>query len=343
MATSAPFGGGAAPQAERGARWKQVSLLVAKVAISVGLLSFLLRRIPAHQFRDVMLEARLEWLAAAGALLFASNVLGSWQWSRLLRAAEIRMPFWKALAYYHVGLFFNNFLPANIGGDLARITDSARYGPTKTAALSAVLMDRLIGTIALASLALFTALPVLDRFHLTVIYLALVGFFVLSVTLLWAVFQPALLPALERLLARVGLGRLSPHLDDLARRLTRYRGERALLLGMFGVALVTQISRVGVHALVARALALEVPLVYFFLFVPILAVIVSLPISLNGIGVREGAGILLFGLVGVDRAPAFSLQFLTYLVAVAVSLIGGLVFLLRIPRRRAEARSPGRI
>ena len=58
---------------------------------------------------------------------------------------------------------------------------------------------------------------------------------------------------------------------------------------------------------------------------PLLAVIVSLPISFNGIGVREGAGIVLFGLVGVERAPAFSLQFLTYLVMVAVSLLGLMV------------------
>jgi uncharacterized membrane protein YbhN (UPF0104 family) len=93
-----------------------------------------------------------------------------------------------------------------------------------------------------------------------------------------------------------------------------------------------------VHALVAHALGLQVPLLYFFLFVPLLAVIVSLPISFNGIGVREGAGIVLFGLVGVGRAQAFSFQFLTYLVMVAVSMLGGLVFLVRIPQRRARAR-----
>jgi len=76
--------------------------------------------------------------------------------------------------------------------------------------------------------------------------------------------------------------------------------------------------------------------------VPLLAVIVTLPISFNGIGVREGAGILLFGLAGVDRTRAFSLQFTTYLVAVAVSLIGGLVFLARLPGRAAEARQERR-
>jgi uncharacterized membrane protein YbhN (UPF0104 family) len=135
---------------------------------------------------------------------------------------------------------------------------------------------------------------------------------------------------------------VGPALEDLATRLAHYRGRRTMFLGLFALALVIQISRVGVHILVARALGVDLPVPYFFLFVPLLAVIVSLPISLNGIGVREGAGIVLFGLVGVGRAAAFSLQFTTYLVAVAVSMLGGLVFLMRAPGRRAQARETGR-
>jgi uncharacterized membrane protein YbhN (UPF0104 family) len=319
---------------------KHALLIGAKALVSVGLLAFLFARIPLDQFANAARDVRPEWLVAAGLLLLGSNLLGAWQWSRLLQVVEIRIPFWKVCAYYHVGLFFNNFLPAGIGGDIARVADASRHGPTKTAALSAVVMDRLIGTVAIASLALVTTLPAIDRFHLTLVYLAVVGFFVLSVTLVWAVFHPALLPACERLLARVGLGGLSPHLDDLAARLAGFRERRGLFIGLFAIAAVTQICRIGVHALVARGLGLDIPLVYFFLFVPLLAVIVSMPISFNGIGVREGAGIVLFGLVGVSRAQAFSLQFLTYMVMVAVSLLGGLVFLVRIPHRRARARQP---
>jgi hypothetical protein len=324
---------------EGGAIGRQhVLLAVAKAIVSAGLLLFLFKRIPLDQFAVAARGVRAEWLVAAGALLVGSNLLGAWQWSRLLQVVEIRIPFWKVIAYYHVGLFFNNFLPAGIGGDIARVADSSRHGATRTAALSAVMMDRLIGTVAIASLALVTTLPAIDRFHLTLVYLAVVGFFALSVTLVWAIFHPALLPACERLLARVGLGGLSPHLDELAERLAGFRERRGLFMGLFAIALLTQISRIGVHALVAQGLGIRTPLVYFFLFVPLLAVIVSLPISFNGIGVREGAGIVLFGLVGVDRAQAFSLQFLTYLVMVAVSLLGGLVFLVRIPHRRARAR-----
>ena len=324
---------------ERAARfgWKRRVLLGAKLLFSLGLIVFLLGRIPVGQLRSALREVDPTWLVAAAALFVVSNILGSLQWSRLLEAVDIRIPFWKVCAYYHVGLFFNNFLPANIGGDIARVSDAARYGQTRTAAVSAVMMDRLIGTVALGGLALVTSLPAIDRFHLTVVYLSLVGFFALGLLVLWAVFHPVLLGFLIGVLRRLGLGRFGPQLDELESRLGVYRTRPALIVATMGVAVLTQVSRIGVHALVARSLGLDLPLSYFFLFVPLLAVIVSLPISLNGIGVREGAGVALFGLVGVDSAQAFSLQFITYLVAVAVSLLGGLVFLARIPRRRAAS------
>ena len=311
---------------------KQVLMIALKVLFSVALIVLLLWRIPFANVAGALRDADPRWLGAAAVVMLASNLLGSYQWWRLLHVVDIRIPLWKACAYYHIGLFFNNFLPANIGGDIARVADSSRHGSSTGAAVSAVLMDRLIGTVALAGLAV-------DRFHLAVAYLCLVAFFVLSVLLLWGLFHPASLPALERVLTRVGLGRLGPHLDDLAARIEAYRGARFLLARMLVVATGTQLMRIAVHALVARALGLHVPLQYFLLFVPLLAVIVSLPISLNGLGVREGVGVLLFGLIGVDRARAFSLQFLTYVVAVAVSLLGGLAYLIRIPQRRAAARS----
>jgi uncharacterized protein (TIRG00374 family) len=318
---------------------RRAMLITLKVAFSVALIAFLLWRIPLARVAVALASADPRWLAAAAGVMLLSNLLGSYQWWRLLRVADIRIPLWKACTYYHIGLFFNNFLPANIGGDIARVADSSRHGGTTGAAVSAVMMDRLIGTVALASLALVTTLPAVDHFHLALAYLCLVAFFVISVGLLWGLFHPRLLPAIERALARVGLGRLSPHLDELALRLEAYRGARALLARMLVVATVTQLMRIGVHFLVSRALGLHISLQYFLLFVPLLAVIVSLPISLNGLGLREGAGVLLFGLIGVDRPRAFSLQFLTYLVAVAVSLLGGFAYLIRIPQRRAAARS----
>jgi len=321
---------------------RTIAFFAAKMTVSVLLFAFLFSRVQWSNVSVMLAHARFQWIVAAFLLLIASNVLGSYQWNRLLRAVDIRIPFWKVLAYYHVGLFFNNFLPANVGGDFARIMDASRSGQSRATALSTVLLDRMIGTVALGGLAVMTTLPAIDHFHLAAAYLGVLGFFLLAVTMLWAVFHPVLLATVERLMRRIGLGRFTPTLDELSERLAQFRGRRGLFVELLTVASAVQVMRIGVHVLVARALMLHVALPYFFLFVPLLAVIVSLPISLNGIGVREGAGILLFGLVGLDRGSAFSLQFTTYLVAVSVSLLGGLVFLVRIPYRRAVARNPRR-
>jgi len=277
-------------------------------------------------------------------VMLASNVLGAFQWNRLLATVGIRIPFWKVVAYYHVGLFFNNFLPANVGGDFARVVDASRSGAaSRASAFSAVLMDRMIGTVALGGLAVLTTLPAMGELKLSTAWLVtfyggVTAFFVLGVVMLWAIVHPRFLRTLEALLGRIGLGRLKPALDDLSERLANFRGRPRLFRELFAVAAAVQVMRIGVHVLVARALGLHVPLPYFFLFVPLLAVIVSLPISLNGIGVREGAGVVLFGLVGVSQSMAFTLQFTTYLVAVAISLLGGGVFFARMLFRRAESR-----
>jgi len=308
----------------------------------VALFAWLFRPLQWSQIGPALKHADPRWVAAAAALLFASHLLASYQWERLLRAVGIDIPFWKVASYYHVGLFFNNFVPANVAGDLARTLDAARAGSTRATALSTVLLDRLLGTVALGLVAVVTTLPAIDRFHLAAAYGGVLVFFLGAVVMLRAVLEPRALTVLERLLVRVGLARLLPALDELSGRLAAFRGQRPLLLALSGLAMLVQLMRIGVHVLFARALGLHIGLAYFCLFVPLLAVIVSLPISLNGIGVREGAGMLLFGLIGVGRADAFALQFGTYLVAVGVSLIGGLVFLARIPSRRAQARNPRR-
>jgi hypothetical protein len=321
---------------------RALALLGAKVLVSALLFAWLFQRVDWSAIRPTLGAASPAGVLAAAALLLASHLLASYQWSRLLAAVGISLPFWKVAAYYHIGLFFNNLVPGNVAGDLMRTLDASRTGSSRATALSTVLLDRLIGTVALGGVAVLTTIPALDRFRLAAAYGGVLAFFAVALLVLRAVLEPRVLAALERALSGVGLGRFSPVLDELAVRLAAFRGRRRLLLGLFGVALVVQVMRIGVHVLFARALGLAVPTAYFFLFVPLLAVIVSLPISLNGIGVREGAGMLLFGLVGLDRSSSFALQFGTYLVAVGVSLLGGLMFLVRILTRRAVARDPRR-
>ena len=115
--------------------WKGSLALLAKMALSATLMAFLFSRVPVRSLAGSLRQADWRWLGLAFSVLLASNVLGAYQWWRLLGAVGTRIPFWKVCTYYHVGLFFNNFLPAGIGGDIARVVDASRYGPTRGAAI----------------------------------------------------------------------------------------------------------------------------------------------------------------------------------------------------------------
>ena len=188
------------------------------------------------------------------------------------QAVEIRIPFWKVCAYYHVGLFFNNFLPANIGGDIARVLDASRYGPTRAAALSAVMMDRLIGTVALAGLALVTTLPAIDRFHLRWSTSRVVAFFALSVMVLWAVLPPGAAARRSSACWRASDSAGSSRSSTSWRRGSPDFREPAPA-AVRGCSRSRRVMQVVAHRRAraggARARASTSPLLYFFLFVPL--------------------------------------------------------------------------
>ena len=108
------------------------------------------------------------------------------------------------------------------------------------------------------------------------------------------------------------------------------------IVNLLLLALVVQFLRVATHVLVGRALGVEMTFglfLSFYIFIPLLGLVMILPISLNGLGVREGTGILLFTTVGFSDERALLLEFITYVVMVAVSIIGGVLFLQRHLRR----------
>jgi uncharacterized membrane protein YbhN (UPF0104 family) len=80
-----------------------------------------------------------------------------------------------------------------------------------------------------------------------------------------------------------------------------------------------------------------VPLAYFFLYVPLITVLAMLPVSVAGLGVREGGVVFFFGKVGVDPATALGMSLIWFSLTVLVSAIGGLALLLDLHLAKREA------
>jgi len=314
------------------ARFK-IPLLVLKILLSLALFAYVVAKVSPGHVWATMRDADPTLLALAAALFLFSSLVGSWLWGRLLRAQGVAIPYSKAASYYFVGLFFNNFLPSNVGGDITRITDASRHADRMTSVFSATLMERLIGVVSIGFLAVVASFAALHTLHLVAVAWTTLAIFLTAVTLFVSVFHRGALEFLERPFRAVGALRVERALARLLDDLHGFRSETGALVSAFVASTIVQISRICVHYIVGLALGVQISIAYYFLFVPVLAALISLPISLNGIGVREGAAVVLFQMAGLTREQSFSIPFLTYVIAVLVSLLGGLIFVSRTPRR----------
>ncbi|MEE9269802.1 MAG: lysylphosphatidylglycerol synthase transmembrane domain-containing protein [Candidatus Krumholzibacteria bacterium] len=304
-----------------------------KLVVSAGLLGFLFGKISISDIFNLVRTLDRRAVAAAVGVFFASNLLGALQWHLLLSSSGIRLSFGRSFRFYFVGLFFNNFLPANIGGDAVKVYNVTRIGSSVYQVVAVTLLDRLIGIFALCLLASVATLILLGSPHeLGSLWLYLVIFLgCMTPALGFYFFDP-----LGRLL-RGFIGLIRPLSFDkrgaaILDQMGQFKSRRLFVMKLILLSLVIQSLRITTHLLVGISLGIQVEATMalaFFVFVPLLSLAMIPPITINGLGVREALGILLFAQVGIARTSAFTLEFLTYLVAVAVSLLGFVFFLAR--------------
>src|SRR5215203_4957795 len=134
-------------------RARSIAISTVKAAVSIGLLWILFSRVDVSRLWSVAREASPLWLAAALLLYLAMVLASAFRWDVLLRAQHVRLPFRYLTQSFLVATFFNNFLPSNIGGDVVRITDTAKAAGSKTLATTVILIDRGIGLLGLVLVA----------------------------------------------------------------------------------------------------------------------------------------------------------------------------------------------
>ena len=307
-------------------RWSSAPVrLLAKVLVSAGLLAFLFSKISVSQLFTLVRELDAGYMTAAVVLFLASNIIGGYQWHALLRSSGVRIPLHRTIRVYFVGLFFNNFLPASIGGDTVKVYDVSRIGSNVFQVVAVTMLDRIIGIFSLCLLAAVSVLALLKYRSMDTMWPYLV------------VFIACMIPAAGFYIVKP-LGRsirwvvrllLPPSWGTGGSRILGYLGEfrskKTLILGLMLLSVVIQTMRVVTHVLVALALGVRVdPVVggLFFVFVPLLSLAMIPPVTINGLGIREGLGIVLFASAGIGKTDAFAIEFLTYAVSVVISLLG---------------------
>jgi uncharacterized protein (TIRG00374 family) len=304
---------------------------MAKIAVSVGLIAFLLLHLNRVELVDRFSRVQPLWLLLALGLYFVAIFLGVLKWLLVVRVQRLGVSFWSLAAYTFTGLFVGNVLPSNVGGDIIRayLLARARRGTTEAAAIS-VLVDRLLGLVAFFGAALVTAALALTLLthsaeleSLQAATLLAAAIFIPGCALLFsrrvghrltAVFQLRLLACFK------------PRVLRLYRALQVYRFSYGTLAENVLLSESIIVAATLVWYSVARALGIHLSIFYFFLFNPLIAFVLLLPISFNGLGPKEATAVFFFGLVGVPSESALALSLLFHAIVVLTSLPGGVLW-----------------
>lgn len=308
--------------------------LAAKLAVSGLLIWYLLGQVDLPAARDRLLQVAPGMLVLGIAIILVQTVLATLRWGAVLKAIGSALSFVAALRLFFIGAFFSQTLPSSVGGDGVRIYLAYRAGLPLGAAINGVMLERVATLIALVAVVIATQPFLLARVGGEVAGWLVPVVIAFSLAALAAVLVLSLLDRLPEGLRRWRLVRGLAVLAGDTRKVFLAPRQTSIVLGWSALSHLNVTLALFVLAL---GLGLEVSLMDCLALFPPVLLVTALPISIAGWGVREGAMVAAFGLVGVPAEGALVLSLLFGLVAMAVSLPGGLVWLMSGERRRGIA------
>jgi len=302
---------------------------LARVGVSVAALAIVFSRVPFAQVATAAENIDPAWAFAAFAATYSAILISALKWGVLLRARGYRLGLLRLTRHYLVGLFFNNFLPTSVGGDVVRAWDVGRDLEDPPEGAASVIAERLIASIALGLTAAL-GLPFAGAGAQAALAVAVV--LAASCALVALFLSPT---RSERMMRSAMGGRFEGVVDWVS---AAVRGVNETIrvwrstLVVLGLSIVFQVFVALVNYCLFRGLGADVGLGTCIVYTSIISAVTMVPISISGHGVREAGYAYFFGLAGVAPTVAVTASLL-FFVVVAISTLPGAV-LFAVARRR---------
>ncbi|MEM4781771.1 MAG: lysylphosphatidylglycerol synthase transmembrane domain-containing protein [Halalkalicoccus sp.] len=266
------------------------------------------------------------YLLLGAGLYVAGDAISAKKLQVLLRIRDA--PFSTVWSYYYIGKLFNSFLPTTVGGDAvkARLL-RVRYDEFE--AYSGVFMERFTGLVSLLGIAIVAAaasvgtVPPFVRLVVYTVFLPAV--FALS-ALFWSDRLSRHVPTLVRSLPGAERFDIGERVVEFHATVERYKSTPRLVALALSLSVAFHVVIVLSCIAFAGAVGMAVAPVHFFVFIPLASVILFLPISIGGFGVREAIYASLFVQVGATVAEGVALALLLNGMLVASAAVGAVIY-----------------
>lgn len=297
---------------------KKGLIVALKITVSGLLLTFVLRKVGHQNLLSNLRAMDLRFFFLSSLIYLLATVLTAFRWRSLIQGSQ---PFSKLLSFCFIGSFFNHFLPGAVGGDALKAYYLYKETGQGGSSFGSVFMDRYIGYCALLSLGLISSLI---AFH----DLSLVGLEWATPALFLLFFTGSLL------FFRFKIGRRSVFGAGFYDFSSSTLGDKRVVIRAFLLSLAIQALTVLEVSVIAVGLGQHPPFTALFVFVPLIITVTAVPISISGLGLREGGFVVLFGLTGISAEASTAISVLWFLSMAAGSLAGAVEYL-RHDRARA--------
>jgi len=296
-----------------------------RVGVTLGLLGFLIRQVPWSEVRSVLHGIRFLPCCAFVGISAVMIAASTWKWGFILHRLGIPCGWARLYRNYLVGYFYTNLLPSTVGGDVYR---TASVGRGKSAqSFAAIFAERGSGLILLIVLSALSPLFLPPESRSPLLLAVVAGFTAICLGLLGCLFSKRFLSLGQGILVRFHLGGLSEKLDQFVGALREVGRDPWGLLGMILLTICFYALALVNVRLGFSAIGEEVPYLSLMGSVFPVMLISMIPVSINGLGLTEGAYVWCLGLAGIDPAPAATLALLLRAKSLLIGLIGGVLSL----------------
>jgi glycosyltransferase 2 family protein len=301
---------------------KKIAILL-KVVVSLGLITFLVNQVDFYKIVNILKNADITMVIYAIILLTFQVFIANIRWQFVLKSQKIMLDYKDILQILWSGLFFNQAMPSSVGGDVIRVYYLKKQGMTLSNATLGVLMDRLFGIVGLVILVI-VPLPLI--FELINDSIARAGVLIIALGTSFALILVFFTDKLPGDFVHLKIIRWFYLLSKSGRSciFESYNGVIVIIVSIL-------IHLISVTAVMTMAIGLGINVEWsgFLLIIPLVILIMVLPISIAGWGVREGVMVVGFGYLGVVPEKALALSILYGLLMLVVAVPGGIVWALK--------------
>lgn len=295
-----------------------------KLSVSTGIILFILQRIDLKYLTAKLLSMQWSYLMVCFPLFFLGEILHALRWKMLLKCKSIEVSILRLIYFNFVGLFFNLSLPSAIGGDVVRIYQMSTYSQNTSEAVASVIMDRGVGFFSLLCVAPIMVIFRTKQMETFAFFSPIV---LLSFTAMAAIFIFFRLKEPMQKWSSANKNKFYKKITHYYNVFDAYRSHKKIILLAMFISLGMIFLGIVITYIISHGLGLDFPMAYFIIFVPIIILITMIPISIHGLGLREGAFLFFFTKAGLSAPEALSISLVSYVLTLIFGMIGGMVYI----------------